>query len=335
MKKTIFTIGLLLICLLAFQHSLLYKKPEPLEIKNAISKSLHRLEYSSHDFLANADGCHSCHGQAISAVAFTMANEKGFPVSKMEWQEAIDSMVNRIQETRSTYIECTDPVAIAIGRGYDLWALSINKVKPNKNIHLIVHDLINRQSQNGSWVSPSLRPPLEGSPFTATALVSYSIQAYAPESWKDKVKICIEKSRKWLEKQEPVTSEEKTYQLLGLTWTKANPEIIRKQAQKLISEQREDGGWAQLTTLQTDAYATGQSLYALHESGQLSTDNPTYERGISFLLKNQKADGTWLVKSRSYAVVPFVDSGFPHGDNQYISAAGTGWATIALTLSLK
>ena len=125
------------------------------------------------------------------------------------------------------------------------------------------------------------------------------------------------------------------FQLLGLLWTVSNPDTIKKQAQKLISAQRPDGGWSQLPTLESDAYATGQSLFALNATGELSVQNPVYEKAVSFLLATQKKDGSWLVKTRSFAAVPFVDSGFPHGDHQYISAAGTGWATIALTQTVN
>jgi len=177
MKKTCLTIGILLCGLMAFQHMLPYKKISPEQINIAVQKSLHRLEYSSHDFLANAGGCHSCHGQALGSIAFFMANDKGFNVSKPEWQEAIDSMSNSIHRNRSAYIECTDPVALAIGRGYDLWALSVNQVKPNKDIHLLVRDLMTRQSLNGSWASPSSRPPMEGSTYTATAFEAGGIYA--------------------------------------------------------------------------------------------------------------------------------------------------------------
>jgi hypothetical protein len=38
------------------------------------------------------------------------------------------------------------------------------------------------------------------------------------------------------------------------------------------------------------------------------------------------------VKSRSFPFQPYFESGFPYGPDQWISAAGTSWATMALTL---
>ena len=87
--------------------------------------------------------------------------------------------------------------------------------------------------------------------------------------------------------------------------------------------------------LESDSYATGQALYALYESGLLKTDDPAFQKGISFLLKTQYEDGSWRVRSRSIPFVPFVQNGFPHEKDQFISAAGTNWATMALILAVK
>jgi hypothetical protein len=70
-------------------------------------------------------------------------------------------------------------------------------------------------------------------------------------------------------------------------------------------------------------------------SGQLNVDDPSYQKGVSFLLRTQFADGSWKVQSRSFPVVAFVETGFPHDKNQFISDAGSDWATMALLLSLN
>ena len=79
-----------------------------------------------------------------------------------------------------------------------------------------------------------------------------------------------------------------------------------------------------------DEAATGQALVALTESGGLTIVSPVYQRGVQFLLNSQLEDGSWYVRTRTTPVQPYFDSDFPHGRDQFISAAGTNWATMAL-----
>lgn len=311
------------------------KKIDPEEIKNAINKSLPLLQSSSHIFLENAGGCHSCHHQALGAVNFSMAREKGFAVNDTSLHEALESIISTMESRKALFAENDDPVAIVMTGSYDLWGLSANHYPSNKTIELLVKNLMQRQTKEGCWVSPNPRPPLEYYSFTATAIVLKGIQYYAVPSLQTEISLRTERARSWLMNTVPETNEEKVFQLLGLAWTKADPKIIQQQAKKLLASQHDDGGWAQLNSLETDAYATGQSLYALNQSGQLKADDPVYQKGITFLLRTQYDDGSWKVESRSFPVIPYVFSGFPHDKNQFISAAGSNWATMALLLAVK
>ena len=122
-------------------------------------------------------------------------------------------------------------------------------------------------------------------------------------------------------------------QLLGLAWTGASREDLDRIGKLLLKQQQEDGGWSQLVTLETDAYATSHALIALHEAGVLKASDAAWQRGMKYLLSTQFEDGSWLVKTRSFPFQPLVDSYFPHGRDQWISAAATGWAAIALQMS--
>ena len=104
--------------------------------------------------------------------------------------------------------------------------------------------------------------------------------------------------------------------------------------QRLLNQQRDDGGWAQKPDMQPDAYATGAVLVTLHEAGGLPTDDPAWRRGLDYLLRTQEADGSWHVVSRAPPMQVYFESGFPHGADQFISAFATGWSTAALLLSL-
>ena len=109
---------------------------------------------------------------------------------------------------------------------------------------------------------------------------------------------------------------------------------VRSATKELLDTQRKDGGWSQLDTMDSDAYATGLTLVALHEVGQLKISDPVYQRGVEFLLKTQLPDGSWFVKSRSRPFQTYYESGFPHEKNQFISMAASGWAATALALTL-
>jgi hypothetical protein len=333
--KQYFITSFLFVCIFAFREAPDNKKSE--EINNAINKSLVLLQNSSHEFLESAAICHSCHNQGIGVVAFSLAKEKGFDVSDNTINEALDSTSSfwNKSSNNQTLAENSDPVAIVMTGNYDLWALSASHSKTNKTLDLLARNIMRKQMYDGSWVSPGQRPPLEYYSFTATALTAKNIQSYMPPILHIEVKQRIAKARTWLINTKPEANEEKVFQLLGATWCKADENFIAQQAKKLLAAQHVDGGWSQLDSLKTDAYATGQSLYALNQSGQLAVTAPAYQKGIDFLLRTQLADGSWHVKTRSYPFVPYVISGFPHGNDQFISAAGSNWANLALLLAAK
>ena len=122
-------------------------------------------------------------------------------------------------------------------------------------------------------------------------------------------------------------------QLLGLRWTDTDPATVRVRAAQLLARQQPDGGWAQRPGFPTDAYATGQALYALHEAFGLPVSSAEYQRGVKYLVDTQFQDGSWHVISRSVKFQPYFESGFPHGHDQWISSAGTAWAAMALALT--
>jgi hypothetical protein len=108
---------------------------------------------------------------------------------------------------------------------------------------------------------------------------------------------------------------------------------LKPLADRLVAQQHADGGWSQLARLDSDAYATGEVLVALRE-GHIPAADPAWQRGLSYLKRTQKPDGSWLVRSRLHeqrlVSPPYFESGFPYGANQMISCMGTSWATAAL-----
>jgi hypothetical protein len=194
--------------------------------------------------------------------------------------------------------------------------------------------LIRMQQPGGRWPIVAERPPIESSDIEVTALSVRALQVYAQQG-DATAEGAIKAGGTWLARAQPRSNEDRAFQLLGLTWTHAPKSAIAKAARQLAAEQRADGGWAQLPSLDSDAYATGQTLVALEQSGAIAVADPAYRRGVDALLKTQLADGSWRVKTRALPIQPYFESGFPHARDQFISAAASGWAVMALAAAIQ
>jgi hypothetical protein len=196
--------------------------------------------------------------------------------------------------------------------------------------------LMAHQRANGAWSGGGAiaRPPIEDGDIFRTALAVRAISLYAPPARAIEAKARADRARTWLVAARPRTAEDRNMQLLGLFWAGAGSTERARLAKAILAKQRPDGGWSQTDHLASDAYATGQSLYALAEAGGIAPDNAVFRKGVAYLLSTQRADGSWYVKSRAPKFQPFFDGGFPYGHDQWISSMATGWAVAALAQAL-
>jgi squalene cyclase len=190
--------------------------------------------------------------------------------------------------------------------------------------------LKNQQLSDGRWLPLAHRPPIEVSDVQVTAITLRALQVYGIKAQRSAYDKAVQSAANWLAAAQPRDTEERAFRLLGLSWSGAPKDLIQNAAHDLIAGQRPDGGWSQTPTLASDAYATGQALTALQESGALKSSDPVCERASQFLLKTQLGDGSWYVHSRAVPLQPYFESDFPHGHDQWISAAASAWATRAL-----
>ena len=308
-------------------------------VRAAVTKSLTLLQASGRTWIEKS-GCVSCHHQALPAVSIALAQRRGFRVDEEATRQRIQATLARFTQPREELFQGPAGIGLVVGgvlnAGYALVGLGAARVPPNPTTDAMAHFIAARQLADGRFRSPDPgRLPLEGSDVTATALAIRSLQVYAPPALEAETTRIVSRARNWLLSAKPIGTEEKASQLRGLGWADADKRETVRLSAALAAEQRADGGWAQLPELASDAYATGQALVALHDAGGLAATSDVYRKGVTFLLKSQHADGSWLVVSRARGTQPYFESGFPHGTNQFISAAGTAWATTALLLSLE
>src|SRR5215468_7403282 len=207
--------------------------------------------------------------------------------------------------------------------GYHLFGFVAEGVSPSALTDGMVHHLVTVQASDGRWFNILPRPPISSGDVSATALAIQAIKHYGWPGRKEEFAASVERARQWLWKIKPETNEEAVFQLLGLHWAGEPVEKLADLSKSLLQKQRKDGGWAQLPTLESDAYATGEVLYTLAQTVKQPMTDPAWQHGLRFLLERQEDDGTWHVARRTFPFQPTMISGFPHHRDSWISAAAT------------
>lgn len=307
--------------------------PAPIEkvrsIPEAISKVTPLLDQAGQTS-ARKVTCLNCHNNSLTALALNTVQQRGFPVTEemaahypqafakpetsRPWDAAFWNQIN------SSYME---------------WALAESGYPRGIDTEVVVLRSLRTQREDGRWGSDgdTTRPPLSSFAIKTTAFNVRILNAWASTATLERTQEAIRKARGYLKTATPGDTQEVVFQLLGLRWSGASASEIQPVMTRLLALQRGDGGWGQKPTMPTDAYATGQALYALHIGAQVAGTDARYQQGVKFLLRNQMEDGSWFVPTRAFGFQPYYESGFPHGVHQYISASASSWAAMALSFA--
>ena len=308
-------------------------------LRKAVQDSLPLVQRADFNFAKNA-GCTSCHNNSIEAMASGLARQRGFRIDEQVASTQVRVNVEEIQAGRDRLRQ--GYYAIPVGDmfsefilGYQLVGLHAQGYQPDLNTDSAAMFIQSRQKANGEWPYPhaDMRPPLCLDYIAQTALSMRALQLYAPKTGRGKYQRSVRLAASWLAKARSSNNEDRSWRLTGLAWAGTDRAATQKALQELLAAQRPDGGWSDLPSMPSTPYATGRSLVAL-QLGGLPVSDPAYQRGVQRLLDTQQEDGSWYTRTRALGFQPYFDAGFPHGYDQWMSAAGTSWAAMALTLAL-
>ena len=304
-------------------------------IQSAIQASLPLIQRADANFVPKA-ACVSCHNNSFAAMAVGAARKSGFQVDEKTAAQQVKANVFGLEKLRDYLHQgFFVPVQDVFGPfvvSYILIGLDAEHYKPDLNTDAVAMYLKSHQSADGQWPYPAAdtRPPICSDYIGQTAISMRALQLYAPKADKAAYDQAIQLAASWMAKAKSTNNDDRSYRLLGLAWYGKDKDATQKAMRELLAKQRPDGGWSDLDSMESSAYATGRSLYALQTAG-LPASDAAYGRAVKYLLSTQQEDGSWYVKTRAMAFQPYFDAGFPHGFDQWISAAGTSWATVALS----
>ena len=305
--------------------------PEPTPVSSSPAKSpRHAIERALPLLQTTAPavwktrGCVSCHSNTVPEMVTTLAHKQGFPVdiaaATRERRVTISTSSGNLPGVLNGLGVIGGPVYILSGFGFD-------QEPANRFTDATFHKIAFRQDPDGKWDFRIYRPPSEYSYITATALAATALKAYHTPGRAPEIAARLTDAGTWLRAQSAHGVEEQAMRLIGLAATNSP---IDAAVNELLTSQRRDGGWSQLPDMPPDAYATGLALYALHTAAKVKPMAPPYQQGIAWLLKSQFPDGSWYVQTHAHPLQPYFESGFPYAHHQWIAAAGTSWASLAL-----
>jgi hypothetical protein len=318
---------------LAFSGVALARSPsgQPSSDSAAIDRGL---AFLVKDALAwkNEHKCASCHHAGLVVWSMREAKQRGFAVDEpvlaelTKWvAESGDGKtgvprpegIPKALNTKAVYF------ALALGANTHSDAVSEEGMK------LLLKTVEGDQTEDGSWKSwPETRPPIFGnSDESMTALATLALMPAGPIGG-DSAKAARDKGSKWLaetktdDDPQSVAMRLVLWQRLGRAAGELEPLV-----QRIRERQNTDGGWSQANDMASDAWATGQALYALAGAGLKPADSAV-QRARDFLIKTQRDDGSWPMTSR-----PLKAGGEGSKSLIPITCAGSAWAVLGLVRS--
>ena len=278
--------------------------------------------------------CASCHQGVMTVWALCEAKYSGYPVQgdslaeTVKWTKERLADIDKPRDTRPGWSMVNTPavylsvMAQAIPRQDALSADELNRIAGHLQRH---------QESNGSWawsLAPAQNrpPPVFESDEVVTLMGCMALGPHvqADADNKSAARVSRDKASAWLGRNEPNdTTQAAAFRLLLKLREGKRSRDFKRDITVFMSRQNKDGGWGQIKDLPSDAYATGQALYALNLLG-VKNNHTAVQRGVAYLIAGQKEDGSWPMTSRAQP------GASPFKNPVPITYFGSAWATLGL-----
>ena len=128
--------------------------------------------------------------------------------------------------------------------------------------------LLTKQRAEGNWHGiGASRAPIQDGDLSRTALSIRTLTAFGIPARKTEIDERVGRAATWLSAQTPISTEDRVMQLLGLKWANTESGCSRDPEEGIDSPAEIRWRLVADAVPASDAYATGQVLYALREIG--------------------------------------------------------------------
>ena len=293
----------------------------------------HGLDFLTRDALAwkSKHNCVSCHHAALVVWSMREARQHGHAVDG----PVLAELTKWVAESGDGKFGLARPAGAPkapIRRrcsSHSHWRRSQPDAVSQEGMKRLLKTVKSDQTENGSWSSwPETRPPIFGkSDESMTVLATLAVMP-AAAAGDDSAKAVRDKGVQWLAKTKTDDDPQSIAMRLVLWRRLGRPaEEWEPLVRRIKERQNADGGWSQAKDMASDAWATGQALYALAHAG-IKPDEPVVARAHAFLIKTQRDDGSWPMTSR-----PVKPGGEGSKSLIPITGAGSAWAVLGLVRS--
>ena len=302
--------------------------PAP-DVRGTINRGLAFLANDSLAWKASKK-CYECHHAPFTIWALNEGKKHGYAVDEKvladlsSWVAGSDYLgqllVKRPAQKEIVFNEAPLLLALGIEAG--------DTKATHDSLKKMLASILNDHEKDGSWKRVNEARPILSSPDSLTTLALLALVAPNAPDMGNEGTTAKEKAIQWLETAKP-DGELQPVALRLILWRRLGRAgaVWEPLVQQIRRAQNDDGGWGQIKNAKSDAYATGQALYALAEAGANPGDE-AFARAQGFLAKTQRQDGAWAMTSRAIMGNGKVATKF-----EPIIHAASAWAVMGLVRS--
>jgi hypothetical protein len=306
-------------------------RPKPSDVGATIDRGL---AFLASDALAwkKQHNCVSCHHAALVIWSMHEARQRGCAVD----EPVLAELTKWVAESGDGKTGLPRPAGVpkALNPKAVWFALALAaEPKPDavsqKGRTRLLETVEGDQIENGAWAAwPETRPPIFGSSDESMTVLATLAVLPAAAAGDGPAKVVRDRGVQWLAATK-TDDDPQSVALRLVLWTRLGrpAEEWQPLVRRIKERQNGDGGWSQAKDMASDAWATGQALYALAHAG-IKPDDPAVTRAHAFLVKTQREDGSWPMTSR-----PVKPGGEGSKSLVPITCAGSAWAVLGLVRS--